>query len=189
MAIELILITLNRLTISKIYQDSWVSSIGLMHSYPPLDPLQRRGILCNRHPLSRGDYKGVSARRQNMSRRIIHYNPILTKLARNLRNNSTLAEIILWRELKGKKIRGFDFHRQKPINNFIVDFYCCELSLAIEIDGTSHNEKIEYDRIRQIKLESLGVNVLRFTDWDVKKNLSGVVMAIEEWIDTQRPTP
>jgi len=74
-----------------------------------------------------------------MSRRkIIPYNPKLKNLARQLRNNSTLAEVLLWRELKGEKILGFDFHRQKPIDEYIVDFLCSELSLVIEIDEVSH---------------------------------------------------
>jgi len=124
-----------------------------------------------------------------MRRRVIPYNPKLKQLARNLRNSSTLAEVLLWRELKGKKMKGYDFHRQKPLDNFIADFFCSELSLAIEIDGSSHDEKIEQDEKRQKRLETLGVRVLRFSDFDVKRNLSGVVMAIEEWIDAHGHTP
>ena len=124
-----------------------------------------------------------------MRRKIIPHNPKLKQIARNLRNNSTLSEILLWNELKGKKLPGFDFHRQKPIHNYIVDFFCSELSLAIEIDGASHDEKIEYDEDRQRKLESLGVKFLRFTDREVKTNLYGVVTTIEEWIDAHVPCP
>ena len=124
-----------------------------------------------------------------MRRKIIPYNPKLKQIARNLRNNSTLSEILLWNELKGKKLPGFDFHRQKPIHKYIVDFFCSELSLAIEIDGSSHDEQIEYDNERQNELEALGVQFLRFTDKAVKQNLSGVIATIEEWIDTHRHTP
>ena len=124
-----------------------------------------------------------------MRRKIIPYNPKLKQIARNLRNNSTLLGVLLWRELKGKKVSGYDFHRQKPIDNYIVDFFCNELSLAIEIDGVSHDGKIEYDEDRQRKLESLGARFLRFTDREVKTNLHGVVMTIEEWIDAHLPTP
>ena len=56
-------------------------------------------------------------------RQIIPYNPKLKEIARQLRNNSTLSEVLLWLELKGKKMRGYDFHRQKPIDNYIVDFF------------------------------------------------------------------
>ena len=70
----------------------------------------------------------------------IYYNPKLKKLARNLRNNMTLPEVILWNQLKGRKL-GFDFHRQKPIDNYIVDFFCSKLKLIIEVDGNIHIDK------------------------------------------------
>ena len=76
----------------------------------------------------------------------IYYNPKLKQLARNLRNNSTLSEVLFWNEVKGKKILGLQFLRQKPIGEFIVDFYCPKLKLAIEIDGESHGFK---DAIQQ----------------------------------------
>ena len=88
-----------------------------------------------------------------------------------MRKNSTLSEVLLWKYLKGKKTLGYDFDRQKPIDNYIVDFFCNELMLAIEIDGCTHNEKSEEDQRRQAKLESLGVRFLRFYDFDVKKNI------------------
>ena len=80
-------------------------------------------------------------------------------------------------------MKGYDFHRQKPIGNYIVDFFCNELMLAIEIDGMSHDEKIDEDLKRQKQIESFGISFLRFNDLDVKKNMEGVVVAIEEWID------
>ncbi len=123
-----------------------------------------------------------------MRRRIIHYDPQLKERARELRNNSTLSEILLWRVLKGKQIRGYDFHRQKPIDKYIVDFYCPDLFLAIEIDGFSHFGKGVYDDHRQKRIESLGVHFLRFTDSDVKTDLCGVVTAIEQWIDEHAKT-
>jgi len=106
-------------------------------------------------------------------------------LARKLRNNSTLSEILLWQELKGKQMMGYDFHRQKPLDNYIVDFFCNELMLVIEIDGDSHQHDEIYDNdiIRQSKLESLGVRFLRFDDLDVKKNIVNVLRTIENWID------
>ncbi len=77
---------------------------------------------------------------------------------------------------------GFDFDRQKPIDNYIVDFFCNELMLAIEIDGDSHAEKLEDDQVRQQRLESLGVRFLRFYDRDVKQNMAGMLSVIENWI-------
>ena len=122
---------------------------------------------------------------------ILPYNPKLKEVARRLRKNGTLSEVLLWRYLKGKQILGCDFDRQKPINNYIVDFFCNELMLAIEIDGCSHNEKSEEDRIRQAKLESLGIRFLRFHDSDIKKNIQGVLWVIEDWIrkHKEEPTP
>ena len=111
---------------------------------------------------------------------ILPYNPILRERARELRNNSTLAEILLWRHLKGKQMSGHDFDRQKPIDNFIVDFFCNDLMLAIEIDGESHNSKVDQDIERQKRLEGLGVRFLRFTDLEVKQNIEGVVSFIEK---------
>ena len=82
---------------------------------------------------------------------IIPYNPKLKQFARELRNNSTLSEVLLWRQVKGQALK-YEFHRQVPIDEFIVDFYCHELMLAIEIDGNSHNDKFNYDMNRQMKL-------------------------------------
>ena len=124
-----------------------------------------------------------------MRRKIIPYNPKLKLIARKLRNQSTLSEVLLWRYLKGKQIKGYDFHRQKPIDNYIVDFYCPDLQLAIEIDGCSHDENKEnYDIHRQKRLESLGVKFLRFSDYNVKHNIEAVLMRICEWIETH-PNP
>ena len=78
---------------------------------------------------------------------------------------------------------GFDFHRQKPIDNFIVDFFCYDLMLAIEIDGSSHDHKIGYDKARQKKLESLGIRFLRFDDLDVKQKIESVLEEIKKWIE------
>ncbi len=116
-------------------------------------------------------------------RRIISYNPKLKEFARNLRNNSTLSEVLLWRKLKGKQMGGYDFHRQKPIDNYIVDFFCSELMLAIEIDGRSHEYKVLEDRDRQNRMESLGVHFLRFADFEVKKDIDNVVRIIEAKIN------
>ncbi|MDP2993407.1 MAG: DUF559 domain-containing protein, partial [Deltaproteobacteria bacterium] len=75
----------------------------------------------------------------------VYYNPKLKELARRLRNSSTLSEVLLWNHLKGKQMKGYDFHRQKPIDNYIVDFFCTKLRLIIEIDGDSHLFKGEED--------------------------------------------
>ena len=121
----------------------------------------------------------------NMKRRkILPYNPKLKNVAQMLRKNMTLSEILLWKEIKGKQILGYDFDRQRPIDNFIVDFYCKDLMLAIEIDGDSHlNEDVKInDMIRQKRLEDLGVRFLRFEDMDVRDNIDAVIEEIKHWI-------
>jgi len=96
-------------------------------------------------------------------RKIIPYNPKLKELARQLRANSTKAEIFLWQKLKRKQIYGYDFHRQKPIDNYILDFFCNELMLGIEVDGYSHQiiEVFENDEKKTTKMNDLGITVLR----------------------------
>lgn len=118
-----------------------------------------------------------------MKKNFLKYNPTLKEKASELRNNSTNTEILLWKFLKGKQLRGCDFHRQKPIDEFIVDFFCTDLMLAIEIDGGTHIGKEKYDAARQQKLEKLGVRFLRFKDDDVFYNCDWVMQEIERWID------
>ncbi len=114
----------------------------------------------------------------------IHYNPKLKELARKLRNSSTKAEIKLWNYLKGKQLKGYDFHRQKPIDNYIVDFFNNKLMLAIEIDGYTHGfeETFKRDMDKVKRLNELGITVLRFLDEDVMKNIEGVISSIEKLI-------
>ena len=112
----------------------------------------------------------------------IHYNPKLKQLARNLRNNSTLSEVLLWNALKGKQMLGYRFSRQKPIGEYIVDFYCSKLRLVIEVDGASHDDKYIYDDKRQKYLEKIGLTVIRYDDMDIKNQLNDVLIGIENWI-------
>ena len=125
-----------------------------------------------------------------MMRKLIPYNPKLVALAKELRKNMTFGEIALWREIKGKKL-GVSFSRQIPIDNFIVDFYCKDLRLAIEVDGSIHfeEEQIKKDTHRQKRLESLGVKIIRFSDLDVKNNLNWVLTEIKQVISELKPTP
>lgn len=110
---------------------------------------------------------------------IIPYNPKLKPFARKLRKRGTLAEVVLWQYIRKKKILGYEFHRQVPIDNFIVDFYCHELKLAIEVDGISHDDKFKYDQMRQKRLEKLGVNLIRFVDEDVKNETESVLKVLK----------
>jgi len=118
-----------------------------------------------------------------MKHQIIPYSPALKEKARELRNNSTHTEIILWGYLKCKQMKGCDFHRQKPIDNYIVDFFCNELMFVIEIDGESHYGNEKKDEKRQQKIENNGIEFLRFDELEVVHNLDGVLKKIENWID------
>ena len=117
--------------------------------------------------------------------KIIPYRKDLKYLARKLRKNSTLSEILLWSELKHKQMHGFQFHRQVPMLDYIVDFYCHELQLAIEIDGGSHSieEIAKNDEIRQKTLEAKGVRFLRFDDLEVKQDMGVIINDIICWIE------
>ena len=117
-------------------------------------------------------------------RKIIPYNPKLTRLAKKLRNESTETEIYLWLKLKGKQMYGYDFHRQKPIDNYILDFFCYDLMLGIEVDGYSHEilEVHNKDIVKEKRMNELGITILRFSDFEVLRDMENVIRAIEFYI-------
>ncbi|UEG53199.1 DUF559 domain-containing protein [Mucilaginibacter daejeonensis] len=119
-----------------------------------------------------------------MKNKIIPYNPKLKALAKELRQNMTLGEVLIWNELKGDKMLGFDFDRQRCIDRYIVDLYCKQLMLAIEIDGRSHEnaETYENDVVRQQRLESFGITFLRFSEAEVRHDMFNVLRTIESTI-------
>jgi very-short-patch-repair endonuclease len=121
----------------------------------------------------------------------IYYKPELKELARQLRNRATQSEIKLWKYLRSKQLDGYDFHRQKPIGDYIVDFFCPKLKLAIELDGYTHGLEnvFEKDNIKTHGLNEMGIMVLRFTDEDVVKNIDGVLGCIREYIGKHTPDP
>ena len=112
------------------------------------------------------------------------YNKNLKYNARQLRNNMTEAEQKLWLRLRQKQILGLQFYRQKPILNFIVDFYCPAASLIIECDGSQHlNEKgLQYDLVRDQALTQLNLTVLRFNNLQILHELDAVIQTIENVI-------
>ena len=120
-----------------------------------------------------------------MKRIILPYNPALKILAHNLRANMTFSEVKLWNHLKQKQMMGMDFDRQKPILNYIVDFYCKDLMLAIEIDGSSHQFHYDEDVSRQNILEETGVRFLRFPDAQVRFKIDEVLQIIAMFIENE----
>lgn len=113
-------------------------------------------------------------------------NKPLRQRARELRADQTPAERRLWRLLSGKQRLGFKFRRQHVIDRFIVDFYCADAALVIELDGKVHRYTREHDAERQNCLEELGLTVLRFTNEDVHQRLEGVVTQIDEALASHR---
>jgi very-short-patch-repair endonuclease len=109
----------------------------------------------------------------------------LLKKARELRNNMTLAEIILWSRLRSKKINGYKFRRQQPIFNYVVDFYCPELRLIIEVDGEIHslNEKAKYDLKRDNILKINGYHIIRLTNLEIETELDSTINRIITYIN------
>ena len=118
------------------------------------------------------------------NRKIIPYDPKLKELAKKLRKTMTFSEVKLWNELKNGQLMGYDFDRQRPIGNYIVDFYCKDLLLALEIDGITHqDEKVMFkDKIRQAELEMSGVTFIRFDAMLCVNKVEAVVREIGRWI-------
>ena len=143
---------------------------------PPQSPLIRgeadRSLLTNvdggtnTPPLTRGGREGLV---------FLPYDKKLTALARKNRKNPTFAEQKIWLEvLSRRQFSAYKFLRQKPIEHFIVDFYCAELRWVIEIDGDSHAEQVEYDENRTSLLQQHGLTMIRYANRDVLNNIEGV---------------
>jgi very-short-patch-repair endonuclease len=110
-----------------------------------------------------------------MKKTHLSYNVELTADARANRKTANSPEAKLWRDaLSRKKLDGYKFTRQKPIGNFILDFYCSSLLLGIEIDGDSHARQMEYDDERTKRLNAMGVKIVRYTNREVMKSFGGV---------------
>ncbi len=106
------------------------------------------------------------------------FQPRNTRRARALRNQATPAERLLWRALSNSKVNGHKFSRQMPVGPYFADFLCRSAGLVIEIDGWSHDVRVEHDRRRDAYMASQGLKLLRFTNGDVLDNLEGVVQTI-----------
>jgi very-short-patch-repair endonuclease len=106
----------------------------------------------------------------------------LIHFSKRNRRAGILAEVLFWKQVHKSKFYGINFNRQKIIGNYIVDFYVPSLSLVVEIDGSSHNYKEEYDFKREEFLKSLGLIVYRIPDLEVKRNLSWILEGLKDFI-------
>jgi Uncharacterized protein conserved in bacteria len=106
----------------------------------------------------------------------------IQKNAKELRKKTTTAEQILWNRLKNNSLKNHKFRRQHPIESFIVDFYCHQAKLVIEIDGGYHNisDQKEYDSDRSFEIEKYGLRVIRFSNEDILENIEFVIKRIEQ---------
>ncbi len=149
----------------------------------PLAPLIEGGTNAQKVPLSEGDLGGACTKHLLKPSRRLPYNQKLKEIAKDLRKNMTKAEKKLWYEfLSSHKKR---FLKQRPIDNYIVDFYCASCKLVIEIDGDTHftKEGIEYDKERTAVLQGYGLKVVRFTNPEVLESFDAVCEIIDKNIE------
>jgi very-short-patch-repair endonuclease len=109
----------------------------------------------------------------------------LVAQARELRQNMTEAETLLWNNLRSRRFKGYKFRRQHPADKFVLDFYCHRAKLCIEVDGEVHNsnEVSERDTNRTFELEQLGVRVKRISNDEIITDMESVLMKIELWLE------
>ncbi|MDK9718297.1 MAG: DUF559 domain-containing protein [Trichlorobacter sp.] len=129
------------------------------------------GVVPIKRPKERGSFMRYTNKFMSLP-----YNPALKERARELRKSGNLSEVLLWNQLKNRQFFGLDFDRQKIIGNYIVDFYCAEKQLVLEIDGSSHDNKADYDAQRDAFLNGLNLIVIHIPDTDVKNNLAGILI-------------
>ena len=140
---------------------------------PPLERCPKGGVVA----ASSSEGRNIKVGRNTRNYMSLPYNPALKKRARKLRKAGTFSEVLFWNQVKNKQFKNFDFDRQKIIGNYIADFYCTNCNVVIEIDGSSHDNKQEYDAKRDEYLKSLGLEVIHIADIDIKKNIN-VIMAM-----------
>jgi very-short-patch-repair endonuclease len=158
---------------------------------PPVEGIEEKPTPAFGHPSTEGKVVGKSppaegCRNGGVGSSILKYNSNLTPFAKKLRAHMTLAEVLLWKKLNRRQL-GVRFNRQKPIGKWVVDFYCKELRLAVEVDGASHNFREVDDEVRQQQLEALGIRFLRFWDCEVKNEIGSVIERIDAWIKANPP--
>ncbi len=181
--------------LDKIVTEKWLTAKGTIGFWPAnSDGKDTVSVLVQNNPVEENKTAENSRGQTPLLRgaggvswkdRIVKYNPALKQLARELRNNSTKSEIHFWNAVKAKQFKGLDFHRQKPIGNYIADFYCPVINLVIELDGKTHHDQeiINKDQEKEIYFNSIGLNVLRFDDAYVLKNINAVLETLELYVD------
>ncbi|MGC1633042.1 MAG: DUF559 domain-containing protein, partial [Gelidibacter sp.] len=126
------------------------------------------------------DSQPITVQRNSKNYFSLPFNPALKDRAKALRKAKNLAEVLFWQQVRNKQFLGLDFDRQKIIGNYIVDFYNANYQVVVEIDGSSHDNKQEYDTARDAYLESLGLTIIHITDRQVKKEMESVMRYLED---------
>lgn len=166
--------------------DNVVTKPRFVHS-PPVEGCPQDGVV--NYPQKNIPQDGVVKYRNSKNYFNLPYNPKLKERARALRQAGNLSEVLFWNQVKNKQFKGFDFDRQKIIGNYIVDFYCSNCNVVIEIDGSSHDDKQAYDKERENFLESLGLVVIHIPVVDVMNNMNGIMTMLEEHSALQEEIP
>ena len=139
-----------------------------------------------------GEGPGVRVIKGRVMKKIRKIPQYLVKLCREFRRNPTVTEAFIWSCLRNRQLHGYKFRRQRPIGRYIVDFYCAELRLVIEVDGAVHQEKdqMEYDTIRQEEIEIRGYKVIRISTSEIRRNPSNALSKIIDAIENPEfPSP
>ena len=120
-----------------------------------------------------------------------HVDPVKVERSKELRCEMTLAENLLWQQLRTNQLGGLHFRRQQIIDGFIVDFYCHAAGLVIELDGSIHQQQVGYDAEREKVLMARGLRIVRFKNEEVQRDLKGVLARIRAVCDegTKPPAP
>jgi HrpA-like RNA helicase len=175
-----------------------VAEMGMLKDSPSLIPpprgegLNPRSLpdssLSPRGRVGEGASGGADASK-NLPRHSLLPEVLLTH-ARDLRKNATDAENLLWQLLRRNQILGFGFRRQHPVGSYILDFYCHQANLAIELDGGQHAEDAQraHDDKRSDWLKAQGITVLRFWNNEVLTNIEGVLQSLYNWLSEQSTT-
>ncbi len=132
------------------------------------------------HPKILATIHGTAIKERRLP--LLSYQPYLKGFARQNRKAGYLCEVLFWKQVRAKSFYGLSFVRQQMIDNYIVDFYCRALGLAVEIDGRIHEHQVEHDSLRQAQLEKLGVRFFRVTNEDILYNMQWVMNQLEDYM-------
>ncbi len=139
-------------------------------------------------PLCKGGEGGFKTLKQiTKVRKMYQYKAKLKNTARTLRKNMTDSELKLWSRIRRKQISGLQFYRQRPIGDYIVDFYCPKAELVLEVDGVQHMNRLamQKDKYRDSYLKQQGVKVLRFDNLQILKQLDAVIEKIHQAVESR----